>query len=82
MRPQALLTRPRAAVAFRARRAARIQPRLTPLAAEGLLIIMTGAVSTTLMIGGGAQAIVPVVTALLLATIAFGRSRTAPVPAR
>ena len=62
--------------------ATRIQPWLTPLAAEGLLIIMAGAITTTLMIGGGAQAIVPAVTALVLTTIAYGRTRTARVPAR
>ena len=62
--------------------ATRIQPWLTPLAAEGLLIIMAGAITTTLMIGGGAQAIVPAVTALILTTIAYGRTRVARVPAR
>jgi uncharacterized membrane protein YphA (DoxX/SURF4 family) len=62
--------------------ATRIQPWLTPLAAEGLLIIMAGAVTTTLMIGGGAQAIVPAVTALVLTTIAYGRTRAARVSAR
>ena len=62
--------------------ATRIQPWLTPLAAEGLLIIMAGAVTTTLMIGGGAGAIVPAIVALVLTTIAYGRTRTARVPAR
>jgi hypothetical protein len=82
MRPQAMLSRRPVAVTCRAGRGSRIRPRLTPRAAEGLLIIMAGAVSTTLMVGGGAQGIVPAVTALLLTTIAYGRSRTAPVPAR
>ena len=62
--------------------AMRIQPWLTPLAAEGLLIIMAGAVTTTLMAGGGAGAIVPAIVAMVLTTIAYGRTRTARVPAR
>src|SRR4029079_16426043 len=45
--------------------AMRIQPWLTPLAAEGLLIIMAGAVTMTLMAGGGAGAIVPAIVAMV-----------------
>ncbi len=37
---------------------ARIRTGLTPLAAAGLVVIMTGAVITTLAIGGAAEALV------------------------
>ena len=50
---------------------------LTPLAAEGLVVIMIGAVVTTLAIGGGAGAVVPAVIGALLVTVAVGRSRAA-----
>jgi len=55
-----------------------IQPRLTPLAALGLLIIMIGATVLTLQ-QGIATAILPLVTGVLLALIAYGRLRLAPL---
>ena len=59
----------------------RIRPGLTPLAAAGLVIVMIGAVVTTLM--GGAEmakmAAIPAVTGLLCAFVAYGRWRMAPI---
>lgn len=53
----------------------RIQQRLTPLAAAGLVIIMIGAVVTTLVQGQGAAAVIPAVVGLLAAYVARGRAR-------
>ena len=53
----------------------RIQPRLTPLAAAGLVIIMAGATAITATAGPSAAA-VPFVVGMLAATVAFGRWRT------
>jgi len=57
----------------------RIRPRLTPLAACGLIVIMIGAVVITLVGGGGAQALVPLVVGLLATFVAYGRWRLAPI---
>ncbi len=57
----------------------RIKPGLTPLAAAGLVIIMIGAVGITLAGGAGAGALVPAVTGLLAAFVAYGRWRLAPI---
>jgi uncharacterized membrane protein YphA (DoxX/SURF4 family) len=51
----------------------RIQRRLTPLAASGLVIIMVGATVTTLLSGGGAGALFPLVVGLIAASVAYGR---------
>ena len=51
----------------------RIQPRLTPVAAGGLVIIMSGATVITMMSGPAAGAAVPCVVGLLAATVAYGR---------
>lgn len=51
---------------------------LVPLAAVGLLIIMLGATVTTAMSGLGLMALIPLVIALLLAFVAYGRSRLLP----
>src|SRR3989304_3125945 len=51
----------------------RIRPGLTPLAAAGLVIIMIGATIVTLVTGGGAMALMPLVTGLLAAFVAYGR---------
>ena len=53
----------------------RIRPRLTPLAAEGLVIVMLGATAVTLVGGGVGQAIVPVIVGLLAGSVAYGRSQ-------
>lgn len=60
----------------------RIKPLLTPLAAMGLLIIMIGAVVITLWSGAVGSAVFPLVVALLLAFVAYGRWRLAPIPER
>lgn len=57
----------------------RIRTGLTPLAAAGLAIIMIGATATTLAGGMGAGAVVPFVTGILAAAVAYGRSRTVPL---
>jgi DoxX-like family len=56
----------------------RTQQWLTPVAAACLVIIMIGAIVVTLMTGGGATAVLPFVTGLLLVFVAYGRWRTAP----
>ena len=56
----------------------RIRPGLTPLAAAGLVIIMVGAIVTTLMSGAVAPALLPMVTLVLLAFVAYGRMRLSP----
>jgi uncharacterized membrane protein YphA (DoxX/SURF4 family) len=57
----------------------RIRPGLTPLAAAGLVIIMTGAIAITILGGAIAPALVPLIVGLLLAWIAYGRSRLVPI---
>jgi hypothetical protein len=52
-----------------------IRPGLTPLAAAGLIVIMIGATAVTLMTGGGATAIFPFATGLVLALVVYGRWR-------
>jgi len=51
----------------------RIRRGLTPLAAVGLLIIMIGAVVTSVMGPGFSFAVPALVTGLLLAVVAYGR---------
>jgi uncharacterized membrane protein YphA (DoxX/SURF4 family) len=53
----------------------RIRPGLTPLAAAGLVIIMTGAVGVTMASAGAVQAVVPAVVGILSASVAIGRWR-------
>jgi len=60
----------------------RIRPGLTPLAAAGLIIIMVGAVVISLKSGGVSGAVLPLLTGLLLAFVAYGRWRLAPRPGR
>ncbi len=55
-----------------------IRPGLAPLAAAGLVIIMIGATVTTLAGGDFAMALIPLVTGLLSAFVAYGRWRLAP----
>ena len=52
-----------------------IQERLTPLAASGLVIIMVGAVVTTILQGQGVAALVPAVVGLVATYVARGRYR-------
>ena len=56
----------------------RIQPRLTPLAAGGLVVIMAGATAIT-AVGGPAGAAVPFVVGGLAAAVARGRWHQLPV---
>ena len=60
--------------------ALRIQRLLTPIAAMGLTLIVTGATVITLESGlGVAMALMPFVTAILTATVAYGRRDWLPV---
>jgi hypothetical protein len=59
-----------------------IRPRLTPLAASGLLIIMIGATVLSFIGGGVPMAAMPFVVGLLATFIVYGRTRLAPLPAR
>ena len=56
----------------------RIRPGLTPLAAAGLVIIMIGAVVTTLLTMDAVFALIPLVAGLLAAFVSYGRWRLAP----
>ena len=56
----------------------RIWPGLTPLAAAGLVIIMSGATVLTLAGGDVALALIPLVVGLLAAFVTYGRWRLAP----
>jgi uncharacterized membrane protein YphA (DoxX/SURF4 family) len=56
----------------------RIRPGLTPLAAAGLVIIMIGATVLSFAADGMAAAIVPFVTGILAAFVAYGRWRLVP----
>ena len=60
----------------------RIKPGLTPLAATGLVVIMIGAVTVSVVYTGAATAIVPFVTGVVAAFVAYGRWRIAPIAAR
>ncbi len=60
----------------------RIRTGLTPLAACGLVVIMIGAVVTTLMTLTAAQAVLPFVVGLVAVFVAYGRWRLAPFPLR
>jgi|SRR5262245_1171224 len=57
----------------------RVRPGLTPLAAAGLVIIMTGAVVLCLVGGEMGAALVSLVVGLLAAFVAYGRWRLAPL---
>jgi uncharacterized membrane protein YphA (DoxX/SURF4 family) len=57
----------------------RIKTFLTPLAACGLVIIMIGATVITIQLGGVKMAIVPFVTGIFAAFVAYGRWRLAPI---
>lgn len=57
----------------------RIKTWLTPLAAAGLAIIVIGAVVVSLRIGGIAQSLLPLVTGILAAFVAYGRWRLVPL---
>ena len=56
----------------------RRQQYLTVLAAIGLLIIMIGAVAVTVSMGIGAP-VLPLITGILCAFVAYGRSKLSPL---
>ena len=62
--------------------ALRIKPGLTSLAAVGLMIIVIGATVITATNGPIVGAILPFITTLLLAFVAYGRLRIAPITER
>ncbi len=53
-----------------------IRPALTPLAAGGLIIIMTGATAITWLGLGVGPAVMPFAIGVLCAVVAYGRSRS------
>ena len=57
----------------------RIQTGLTPLAAAGLVVIMIGATTITLMTTGIAMAMVPLIVGMLAAFVAYGRWKVTPL---
>ena len=56
-----------------------IRPGLTPLAAAGLVIIMIGAITITVMGGQAGQALFPAMVGLLAGFIAYGRWKLVPI---
>jgi uncharacterized membrane protein YphA (DoxX/SURF4 family) len=60
----------------------RIRPNLTPVAAGGLVIIMSGAIGITMAGGVVKPALVPLVLGLLAGFVAYGRTRLAPIGER
>lgn len=56
----------------------RICTELTPIAAAGLVIIMTGAIIVTVATQGVAPAVLPLVVGILAATVARGRWPSTP----
>jgi hypothetical protein len=57
----------------------RLWPRLTPLAAAGLVVIMIGATAVTLMGGEVALALIPLAVGVAVAFVAYGRTRLVPL---
>jgi hypothetical protein len=51
----------------------KIQPVLTPIAASGLLVIMTGAIAVTAIGGSLIGAFIPLIVAVALTAVAYGR---------
>lgn len=59
-----------------------IRPRLTPIAAIGLTIIMSGAVSASIALGRTSDAVGPAILGILALIIASGRTLVAPIASR
>jgi len=57
----------------------RIQPRLTPLAACALVVVMIGAIVVTVMTIGAPMAAFPAIVGVLLVWVAYSRFRMTPV---
>ncbi|HEU5453955.1 MAG TPA: DoxX family protein [Terriglobales bacterium] len=62
--------------------ALRVLPKLTALAAAGLVVIMIGATAVTYKTMGGPITLFPAITGVLAAFVAYGRWKMAPVEAR
>jgi uncharacterized membrane protein YphA (DoxX/SURF4 family) len=60
----------------------RIRTDLTTLAAAGLVVIMVGAVATTVATMDASMAVLPLVVGVLAATVAYGRAHLAPLTDR
>src|SRR2546423_528676 len=60
----------------------RIRTGLTPLAAAGLVVIMIGAVVSTLLIAPVSMAVMPLVVGVLAAIVAYTRWRVVPLRGR
>ena len=60
----------------------RIRTELTTVAAVGLLTIMSGATTISILGVGVAAGTLPAIVGLLAATIAYTRARVVPLPAR
>lgn len=60
----------------------RVKPVLTPIAAACLVIIMVGATVATLTTMAVKFAVLPFVTLILVALVAYGRWRLAPIAPR
>ena len=60
----------------------RIRPRLTPVAAVGLVIIMIGATVLTGIADPVAMALMPGLVGVLLGLVAYGRAKSRPIAAR
>jgi len=60
----------------------RFRPYLTPLAASGLVIIMSGAIGTSITTGPFKLAALPFAVGLLAASVAYGRARVVPLAQR
>lgn len=55
-----------------------IKPRLTPLAAAGLAILMIGAIALSVAADGLLAGLVPLIVLLLLVFVAYSRMKPAP----
>ena len=60
----------------------RIRPYLTPIAAGGLIIIMSGATALTMAGGKIAPALMPFVVGVLAGLVAYARTRVVPIRER
>ncbi|MCA9552557.1 MAG: DoxX family protein [Myxococcales bacterium] len=60
----------------------RIMPKLTPLAALGLVIVMVGAMGTHVALGEYPEVTAPLVFAVLCGFVGWGRWKKAPIAAR
>jgi putative oxidoreductase len=58
----------------------RIAPRLTPLAAVGLVVVIAGALTWHLGRGEAASIVMNLTLAILAAFVAYGRLRLRPLP--